>query len=189
MQAVGEALGLGRTFPEALLKALEGVESGDALPRDPGAAPVLRGRARVDPGRRAASSRTSGDVAAAKRFGLPDAPDRAHPRRRPRRRCEAAAPLPGRLAVDSCAGEFEARTPYYYLSYEAGRRRRAGRPARSSCSARARTGSARGSSSTTAASGRRRRSAGSVTRSCSSTRTRRPSRPTTTRATASTSSR
>ena len=29
-------------------------------------------------------------------------------------------PLPGRLAVDSCAGEFEARTPYYYLSYEIG---------------------------------------------------------------------
>ncbi len=28
--------------------------------------------------------------------------------------------LPGRLAVDSCAGEFEARTPYYYLSYETG---------------------------------------------------------------------
>ncbi len=27
-------------------------------------------------------------------------------------------PRPGRLAVDSCAAEFEARTPYYYLSYE-----------------------------------------------------------------------
>jgi carbamoyl-phosphate synthase large subunit len=26
--------------------------------------------------------------------------------------------LPGRLAVDSCAAEFEARTPYFYLSYE-----------------------------------------------------------------------
>ena len=38
----------------------------------------------------------------------------------------AGAPLPGRLAVDSCAAEFEARTPYYYLSYEprtSGRRR------------------------------------------------------------------
>ena len=57
---------------------------------------------------------------------------------------------PGRLAVDSCAGEFEARTPYYYLSYEAGDGDETP-PARSSCSARARTGSARGSSSTTAA--------------------------------------
>ena len=28
--------------------------------------------------------------------------------------------LPGRLAVDSCAGEFDARTPYYYLSHEQG---------------------------------------------------------------------
>ena len=37
-----------------------------------------------------------------------------------RRTSGAAAPLPRRLAVDSCAGEFEARTPYYYLSYEAG---------------------------------------------------------------------
>src|SRR5207237_5384656 len=27
-------------------------------------------------------------------------------------------PLPGRLAVDSCAAEFEAETPYFYLSYE-----------------------------------------------------------------------
>src|SRR5581483_9175836 len=25
---------------------------------------------------------------------------------------------PRRLAVDSCAGEFEARTPYYYVTYE-----------------------------------------------------------------------
>ena len=31
------------------------------------------------------------------------------------RACRGA---PGRLAVDSCAGEFEARTPYYYLSHE-----------------------------------------------------------------------
>ncbi|HKH22348.1 MAG TPA: carbamoyl-phosphate synthase large subunit, partial [Solirubrobacterales bacterium] len=58
-----------------------------------------------------------GDVGRAKRFGLPDETiarvlgvDEAAVRRR--------RPLPGRLAVDSCAAEFEARTPYYYLSYE-----------------------------------------------------------------------
>jgi carbamoyl-phosphate synthase large subunit len=59
----------------------------------------------------------TGDVAAAKRFGLPDAAvarvlgvcEEEVRRRRP---------LPGRLAVDSCAAEFEALTPYYYLSYE-----------------------------------------------------------------------
>ena len=33
---VGEALGIGRTFPEALLKALDGVEAGDGLPEIPG---------------------------------------------------------------------------------------------------------------------------------------------------------
>src|SRR5207247_6174423 len=59
-----------------------------------------------------------GDVAAAKRFGLPDATvarvlesGGAEVRRRRAR--------PGRLAVDSFAAEFEARTPYFYLSYEA----------------------------------------------------------------------
>ena len=41
MRAVGEALGLGRTFPEALLKALEGVEAGDALPEIPGLHPYF----------------------------------------------------------------------------------------------------------------------------------------------------
>ena len=57
MRAVGEALGLGRTFPEALLKALEGVEAGDALPEIPGLHPVLRRRDRVDPRRRARARR------------------------------------------------------------------------------------------------------------------------------------
>src|SRR4249920_2994029 len=32
MQAVGESLGLGRTFPEALLKALEGLDDSSRLP-------------------------------------------------------------------------------------------------------------------------------------------------------------
>src|SRR5207244_3686870 len=60
----------------------------------------------------------TGDIANAKRFGLPDATvarvlaigeDEVRGRRA----------RPGRLAVDSCAAEFEARTPYFYLSYEA----------------------------------------------------------------------
>jgi carbamoyl-phosphate synthase large subunit len=57
-----------------------------------------------------------GDILAAKRFGLPDAAiasalgiDEAQVR--------ALRPLPGRLAVDSCAAEFEARRRTY-LSYE-----------------------------------------------------------------------
>jgi len=118
MRAVGEALGIGRTFPEALLKALEGVESGDALPEIPGLHPYFAGEldairaAEVELG-------ATGDIRAAKRFGLPDAriarilgiPEAEVRTRRDR---------PGRLAVDSCAGEFEAQTPYYYLSHELG---------------------------------------------------------------------
>src|SRR5213594_4425935 len=41
MRSVGEALGLGRTFPEALLKALEGREAGGELPAFEGAHPYF----------------------------------------------------------------------------------------------------------------------------------------------------
>jgi carbamoyl-phosphate synthase large subunit len=140
MRAVGEALGLGRTFAEAFLKALEGREAeppvldlsrrGKPVPERwdllleaarqgldlPGIHPYFAAELRA-----IASAEhelaAGGDVAAAKRFGLPDSAvarvlgvDEAEVRRR--------RPRPGRLAVDSCAGEFDARTPYYYLSYE-----------------------------------------------------------------------
>ena len=128
---IGEALGLGRTFPEAFLKALEGREDAHASCRrraGPGAAPLLRAR-----------SSTAGSI---RRGGAGDrAASRATAATSPRRsasgcrtraiadvlgvdeaRCAPRRPLPGRLAVDSCAAEFEARTPYYYLSYEPSRR-------------------------------------------------------------------
>src|SRR5207344_1680211 len=41
MRSTGEALGLGRTFPEAFLKALEGREQGLELPDLPGAHPYF----------------------------------------------------------------------------------------------------------------------------------------------------
>ena len=118
MRAVGEALGIGRTFPEALLKALEGVEAGDALPEIPGLHPYFTNE--LDSIRTAERELAeTGDVPAAKRFGLPDSRiarvlgiEEAEVRARRSR--------PGRLSVDSCAGEFEARTPYYYLSHEVG---------------------------------------------------------------------
>ncbi|HKH32522.1 MAG TPA: carbamoyl-phosphate synthase large subunit [Gaiellaceae bacterium] len=142
MRAVGEALGIGRTFPEAFLKALEGreVESPTADLSRRGEPVAERWDLLLEAARRgldlpgihahvadelrsiADAERdlaSSGDLAAAKRFGLPDSAvarvlgiDAAEVRRR--------RPRPGRLAVDSCAGEFEARTPYYYLSYEQG---------------------------------------------------------------------
>ncbi len=118
MRSVGEALGLGRTFPEAFLKALEGREQDWELPSFPGAHPYFQAEleAIAEAERRLAET---GDVAAAKRFGLPDSRiarvlgvGEGEVRRR--------RPAPGRLAVDSCAAEFEARTPYFYLSYEQG---------------------------------------------------------------------
>ncbi|MCP9486423.1 MAG: carbamoyl-phosphate synthase large subunit [Gaiellaceae bacterium MAG52_C11] len=126
MRAVGEALGLGRTFPEAMLKALEGIEAGDALPTIPGLHPYFAAELEsIEAAERELA--TSGDVAAAKRFGLPDARIArllgiGEPEVRSRRG------RPGRLAVDSCAGEFEAHTPYYYLSYEKGDNDQGARP-------------------------------------------------------------
>jgi carbamoyl-phosphate synthase large subunit len=118
MRAVGESLGLGRTFPEAILKALEGIEAGDALPEIRGLHPYFT--AELESIREAERGLAAGgDVQAAKRFGLPDTRIAAvlgisEAQVRARRTA------PGRLAVDSCAGEFDARTPYYYLSHEAG---------------------------------------------------------------------
>ncbi|HWH06306.1 MAG TPA: carbamoyl-phosphate synthase large subunit [Gaiellaceae bacterium] len=121
MRAIGESLGLGRTFPEALLKALDGLEvSGTvplALPDLPGLHPYFA--AELDSIRAAeAALRETGDIVAAKRFGLPDARI-AHVLGIEEPEVRARRSRPGRLAVDSCAAEFEARTPYYYLSYEA----------------------------------------------------------------------
>ena len=116
MRATGEALGLGRTFPEAFLKAVEGREGGWELPEIPGLHPYFEHelaeiRAAVE------QVRADGDVAAAKRYGLPDALI-ASALGVAEADVRARRTVPGRLAVDSCAAEFEARTPYYYLSYE-----------------------------------------------------------------------
>jgi carbamoyl-phosphate synthase large subunit len=118
MRAVGEALGLGRTFPEAFLKALEGREDGGDLPEIPGLHPyfVAELESIREAERRLAED---GDVPAAKRFGLPDSRI-ARILGITETEARARRSIPGRLAVDSCAAEFEARTPYYYLSYEEG---------------------------------------------------------------------
>jgi carbamoyl-phosphate synthase large subunit len=116
MRSIGEALGLGRTFPEAFLKALEGREAGAELPELAGAHPYFLAELESI---RAAERRlaATGDVREAKRFGLPDAWI-TRTLGIAEREVRARRSLPGRLAVDSCAAEFEAQTPYYYLSYE-----------------------------------------------------------------------
>ena len=165
MRAVGEALGLGRTFPEALLKALEGVEAGDALPEIPGLHPYFVGRARVDPRRRARARRerrrSRGQALRAARRARRRGPRRV--RGRGARAARVARPAGRRLVRRRVRGADALLLPLV----RAERRQRDAARARSSCSAPARTGSARGSSSTTAACAPRRRSAGSGTRSCS----------------------
>src|SRR5688500_4878286 len=118
MRATGESLSLCRPFPDSLLKALAALE-GDATPPElPGLHPYFA--AELESIRAAEHELAeTGDVRAAKRFGLPDARIARvlgldEPEVRARR------DRPGRLAVDSCAAEFEARTPYYYLSHEQG---------------------------------------------------------------------
>ena len=123
MRAVGESLGLGRTFSEAFLKALEGREwtppvldlerRGEPVPERwdllleaarqgldlPGIHPYFAGELR------AIARAEHLPPAEAARYGVLAG-------------TRAERGLPGRLAVDSCAAEFEAETPYYYLSYE-----------------------------------------------------------------------
>ena len=106
MRAIGESLGLGRTFAEAFLKAFEGREA-PAVPFDES----LLGEPVPE----------QWDLLLeAARRGL-DLPG-IHPYFADRLRELAAAPpatgRPRRLAVDSCAGEFDARTPYYYVTHE-----------------------------------------------------------------------
>ncbi len=107
MRAIGEALGLGRTFAEAFRQGVRG-------PR--GAAGPVR---RVDSSASPCPERWDLLLEAARR-GL-DLPG-IHPYFADRLRELAAAPpasgRPRRLAVDSCAGEFDARTPYYYVTHE-----------------------------------------------------------------------
>ncbi len=113
MRAVGEALGLGRTFAEAFTKALVGREAPAVA--FPASDDELLARAAE-----AVPERWDLLLEAARRgLELPG----IHPyfADRVRELAAAGAPAggrPTRLAVDSCAGEFEARTPYYYVTHE-----------------------------------------------------------------------
>ncbi len=171
MQSVGEAMAIGRTFPEALQKALRSLETGRAgLNADPNEAAVRRlpdkdlaASVRIPSSRRIfqvgealrrgwnigeLSAMTGIDpwfldqmleicetrsdlehtaepdadsLRAAKRMGFSDAQlsylwDR--PEVEIRRLRHAAGIFPTYKRVDTCAAEFEARTPYFYSTYE-----------------------------------------------------------------------
>jgi carbamoyl-phosphate synthase large subunit len=110
MRAVGEALGLGRTFAEAFWKAFVGREAAPIeAPKDDDellarAAQTLPERwdLLLECARRGLEPPGIHPYFAARLAELP-----------PARKGKAA-----RFAVDSCAGEFEARTPYYYVTHE-----------------------------------------------------------------------
>jgi len=112
MRAVGEALGLGRTFAEAFTKAMVGREappvgfpaSDDELVALAAQPLAERWDLLVEAARRGLELPGIHPYFASRLRELVTLPT---PRGRPRR-----------LAVDSCAGEFEARTPYYYLTHE-----------------------------------------------------------------------
>ena len=204
MKSVGEAMGIGRTFTEAFLKAMRSreLEAGaatpwaslDALPE--GVHPWFL--AELERAKSALCfTRTKSDLVANDWIRLKSAgwSDREigdcvqH---------ERGGDSCARASGGACGRPTGVWTPALPKSRRApttstrrgGKTTRRGRPAtRSSSWARARTASGRGSSSTTAASTRPRPSGRSATRRSWSTATRRPSRRTTTRPTASTSNR
>jgi carbamoyl-phosphate synthase large subunit len=123
MRAVGESLGLGRTFSEAFLKAMQGRETAyetrDLSRRNepvPERWDLLLEAARQGldlPGIHSYFAEGLREIAAAEQL-----PPREAARFGVIKGTRAERGLPGRLAVDSCAAEFEAETPYFYLSYE-----------------------------------------------------------------------
>ncbi len=113
MRAVGEALGLGRTFDEAFIKAFEGREvqavafpESDAELVERAAEPMAeRWDLLLECARRELELPGIHPYFADRLREVAGAGSRSHGK-------------PVRLAVDSCAGEFEARTPYYYVTHE-----------------------------------------------------------------------
>ena len=185
MRAVGEALGLGRTFAEAFVKAMEGREAPPvAFPADD--AELVARAAEPVP------ERWDLLLEAARRgLELPG----IHPYFADRLREVAARDASDARQAGAARGRLVRRrvrgADAVLLRHARGRRRGPGAvgPRGDRARRRARTGSGRRSSSTTAASTPRRRCGSSATRRCSSTRTPRRSRPTTTPPTGSTSSR
>ena len=180
MKSVGETMGIGRTFAEAYLKAFRSreLDAGAAtpwqtlvdVPED--VHPFFqRELDRIFAGLESVGdvdSLTAPDFLRLKRLGLSDAQIAAAAGtteaavRQRRRDCGVK---PAYRRVDSCAGEVEAASNYYYSTWgEADEAPPTVRSRASSSSAPARTASARESSSTTAASTQRRRTASSATR-------------------------
>jgi hypothetical protein len=173
MKSVGEAMGIGRTFTEAFLKAMRSRELDggaatpwralDDVPRRPSLVPRASSSAQRGLAHATESDLVATTGSAEARAGRTRTSRRAgHERGATSARGSLGrqARLPARRLV---RGRGRGGSNYLYSTW--GEEDEARRPgSRSSSSARARTGSARGSSSTTAASTRRRPSARSATR-------------------------
>src|SRR5450756_543635 len=107
MKSVGEAMAIGRTFKEAFLKAMRSPELGDVveLEREVRAAPQLTAELLRRMKRYGFSDKRLGELT-----GRGEREVRAL-------RIEHDV-LPVYKAVDTCAAEFQAETPYFYSTYE-----------------------------------------------------------------------
>ena len=133
MKSVGEAMGIGRTFTEAFLKAMRSRELDAARPAPwrgledlpDGVHPVVPGRARAGHARarraRARSttwSPTTGSGSSGSGSRTRRSPPRAaRPRKLARAHRRACGVRPVYRRVDSCAGEVEAGSNYFYSTW------------------------------------------------------------------------
>jgi carbamoyl-phosphate synthase large subunit len=117
MKSVGEAMGIGRTFVEAYRKAERSreldTEERWALPAS--AHPWFHGELAREPGWLDVDAAVADDFLRYKRAGLADGDIGAEPVVRAKRRSWGVRPAYRR--VDSCAGEVEAASTYYYSTY------------------------------------------------------------------------
>jgi carbamoyl-phosphate synthase large subunit len=123
MKSVGEAMGIGRTFTEAYLKAERSreLESGEKWELPESAHPWFHAElGRISIGWMSVDDLVADDWVRLKRFGLSDADiaawcDTTEDVVRARRRAWNVRPSYRR--VDSCGGEVEAASTYYYSTY------------------------------------------------------------------------
>ena len=122
MQSVGEAMAIGRTFRESFAKALRSREL-DSPAEPPEADEELLARHRRAPARSAStwSSRPSAAGSTSRRSmsaASSTAGSCASSRRSPTTATAPRGSTRTYKAVDTCAAEFEAATPYYYSGHE-----------------------------------------------------------------------
>jgi carbamoyl-phosphate synthase large subunit len=118
MKSVGEAMGIGRTFVEAYRKAERSreLDGGERWRLPKGAHPWFQAQLAARPDVGALDELVADDFLRLKRAGLSDAeigPDEAAVRARRR----SWGVRPSYRRVDSCAGEVEAASTYYYSTY------------------------------------------------------------------------